>query len=263
MASPAGPRQGGRETRAARPPETAAARPGAATAGMVAGRPAPLQTKAAAMVPLQSKAAGAPGVGLRANGGMGRAFGGRPSGAMASVPAVARDDSAAAATGTVRGYAALFHQVDLAGDRILPGAFAASLARRGAAGIRMLWQHEPGRPIGVWTRVAEDARGLFVEGRLAMETRGGREAFQLIAAGAVDGLSIGFRTTRAARETAPGGARRRLVEIDLWEISVVTFPMQQGARVRAVGNEAAPLALRLRDGAQRLRAGAQEIAVGP
>ena len=171
---------------------------------------------------------------------------------MASVPAAARDTAAGAAAGTVRGYAALFLQVDLAGDRILPGAFAASLTRRGAGGIRMLWQHEPGRPIGVWTRVTEDARGLFVEGRLAMETRGGREAFQLIAAGAVDGLSIGFRTTRAARETAPGGAKRRLVEIDLWEISVVTFPMQQGARVRAVGNEAAPLALRLRDGAQKI-----------
>lgn len=260
MASPAGPRQGEPETRAARPPETAAARPGTATASLAAGRPAPLQTKAAALVAGQTKAVGAPGVGLRTNGGMGRAFGGRPGGAMASVPAVARDDSAAAAAaGTVRGYAALFHQVDLAGDRILPAAFAASLARRGAAGIRMLWQHEPGRPIGVWTRVAEDARGLLVEGRLAMETRGGREAFQLIAAGAVDGLSIGFRTTRAARETAPGGARRRLVEIDLWEISVVTFPMQQGARVRAVGNGAAPLAplaLRLRDGAQK-------IAVGP
>jgi len=207
-----------------RPPETAAAKPAASTAGVAVPKPGPLQVKAA--------------------GAWAEAREERTRGLVV----LAGDDAA----GIVRGYAALFHLVDLAGDRIAPGAFAASLAKRGAAGIRMLWQHEPGRPIGVWTAVAEDARGLKVEGRLALGTRGGREAFQLIAAGAVDGLSIGFRTQRAAKET--GAARRRLVEIDLWEISVVTFPMQEGARVFSLGGEL-PLALRLRAGAERIAAG--------
>ena len=213
---------------AVRPPETAAAKPAAPVAGVAVPRPVPLQVKAA---------------GALAQAGEERARG------LVVLPG----DEAA---GVVRGYAALFHLVDLAGDRIAPGAFAASLAKRGAAGIRMLWQHEPGRPIGVWTAVAEDARGLKVEGRLALGTRGGREAFQLISAGAVDGLSIGFRTQRAAKES--GAARRRLVEIDLWEISVVTFPMQEGARVSSLGRQAAaeaPLALRLRAGAERIAAG--------
>src|SRR5688572_22360492 len=85
--------------------------------------------------------------------------------------------------GTIRGYASLFGVADLAGDRIEPGAFRASLARRGARRVRLLWQHDPARPIGVWTRLAEDRTGLFAEGRLALDTEGGREAFALIEAG--------------------------------------------------------------------------------
>ncbi|KQT55264.1 MULTISPECIES: HK97 family phage prohead protease [unclassified Aureimonas] len=131
--------------------------------------------------------------------------------------------------GRIAGYASLFGAIDLSGDRVLPGAFLASLRRRGTAGIRMLWQHDPARPIGVWTKLTETATGLFAEGRLALDTAGGREAFELIRAGAVDGLSIGFRTKTARRGSA--GAKRLLEEIDLWEISVVTFPMQESARL--------------------------------
>lgn len=134
-------------------------------------------------------------------------------------------------TGFISGYASLFGVTDQMGDAIEPGAFRASVARRGAGGIRMLWQHDPGRPIGVWTAVGEDSVGLFVEGRLALSTEGGREAFALVEAGAVDGLSIGFRTRRARKGGAGEAARRRLTEIDLWEISIVTFPMQERARV--------------------------------
>lgn len=157
--------------------------------------------------------------------------------------------------GLIRGYASLFGVTDMAGDRVEPGAFRASIAKRGAAGIRMLWQHEPGRPIGVWTAVREDRTGLLVEGRLALSTRSGREAFALIRSGAVDGLSIGFRTKRARRDAA--GAKRRLVEIDLWEVSVVTFPMQERARVletRCIAGATPPpeLAARLLAEAERL-----------
>ncbi|BDA83687.1 hypothetical protein Sa4125_12290 [Aureimonas sp. SA4125] len=171
-------------------------------------------------------------------------------------------DAASAPAGTIRGYASLFGVVDLVGDRIEPGAFLASLARRGPARIRMLWQHDPARPVGVWTRLREDPTGLLAEGRLALETQGGREAFALIEAGAVDGLSIGFRTKRAVRDRGGGGTRRRLVEIDLWEISVVTFPMQEGARLIDVRAAMPGLATRLRAGARRLRPAPEIAAIG-
>ena len=135
--------------------------------------------------------------------------------------------------GEFAGYASLFHVRDDGGDIVLPGAFSASLARRGARGVRMLWQHDPARPLGVWLALREDARGLFAHGRLALNTRQGREAAELMKMGALDGLSIGFRALRAARDRP---RRARLLRaIDLWEISLVTFPMLPGARVRAVG----------------------------
>ncbi len=133
--------------------------------------------------------------------------------------------------GFVSGYASLFGRTDLSGDRIRPGAFARALRERGAGGIRMLWQHDPARPIGVWTKLTEDERGLHAEGRIALDTAQGREAFALLRAQALDGLSIGFRT-RASRPLREGGARRLLLDIDLLEISIVTFPMQEAARVR-------------------------------
>lgn len=134
--------------------------------------------------------------------------------------------------GRVRGYASLFGRLDPAGDVVEPGAFARTLRERGAAGIRMLWQHDPAVPIGRWTRIAEDGAGLVVEGSLALSSARGREAFELVRAGAVDGLSIGFRTRRARRES---GGTRRLLDIDLWEVSIVTFPMQSLARLATRG----------------------------
>ena len=94
----------------------------------------------------------------------------------------------------------------------------------------MLWQHDPARPIGVWDEVREDAKGLFVRGRLLLEVQAAREAHVLLQAGAIDGLSIGYRTLRA--EKAAGG-QRLLHEIELWEVSLVTFPMLPEARVQA------------------------------
>lgn len=134
--------------------------------------------------------------------------------------------------GIFEGYASLFHREDLGRDVIVPGAFRDSLAKRGTAGIRMLFQHDPNQPIGTWMKIHEDARGLFVRGRLATEVAKAREVLSLMRAGAIDGLSIGFRTVKGARNSRTGV--RHLEKIDLWEISIVTFPMQPDARVASV-----------------------------
>ena len=130
------------------------------------------------------------------------------------------------------GYASLFGSVDLGRDVVERGAFAKSLRTWGAAGIRMLFQHDPNQPIGTWTEVRENARGLFVRGRLTEGLNRSRDLLNLMRGGALDGLSIGFRTVRAKNDAA---ARvRRILEADLWEISVVTFPMMPGARVETI-----------------------------
>lgn len=129
----------------------------------------------------------------------------------------------------IGGHASLFGVVDLGRDAVEPGAFAAALARRGAAGIRMLFQHDPAEPVGRWTAIREDATGLWVEGRLTAGVQKADELAALIMTGALDGLSIGFRTVRAANDRKNGV--RRIVEADLWEVSIVTFPMRPGARL--------------------------------
>lgn len=132
----------------------------------------------------------------------------------------------------IAGYASVFGVRDQGGDVVMPGAYAASLARLAAAGgkVRMLWQHDQAQPIGVWDEVVEDTQGLRVKGRLLTEVAKGREAVALMAAGAVDGLSIGYRTLRS--EKLPDGGRK-LIELELWEVSLVTFPMLPVARVAA------------------------------
>lgn len=132
----------------------------------------------------------------------------------------------------LEGYASVFGVADQGGDVVLRGAYAASLARMRAEGrrVKMLWQHDPGQPIGIWDEVREDAVGLWVKGRLLTELARGREAAALLAAGAIDGLSIGYRTVKAERD---GKGRRQLAELDLWEVSLVTFPMLPEARVAA------------------------------
>jgi hypothetical protein len=152
--------------------------------------------------------------------------------------------------GTFEGYASLFGVADLGKDVVAPGAFAASLAARGAAGIRMLWQHDPAEPIGRWLSLAEDARGLRVRGALNLAVARAREIHALMLDGAVDGLSIGFRVERARTDRA---GLRRIERLDLWEISVVTFPMLPGARVAAVKGVA--LSDIIRRAARRLFAG--------
>lgn len=145
--------------------------------------------------------------------------------------------------GTFEGYASLFNVPDLGKDVVMPGAFAESLARRGPGGVRMLWQHDPSEPIGRWLAVREDGRGLQVRGRLNLAVARAREVLALMREGAVDGLSIGFRVDRARSE--PRGGVRRLYAVDLWEISVVTFPLLPAARISAVKGGAAASETRL------------------
>jgi len=134
--------------------------------------------------------------------------------------------------GVFEGYASLFNREDLGHDIIAPGAFRESLASRGAQRIKMLFQHDPAEPIGVWDEIREDARGLYVRGRLMTAVAKAREVLTLMRAGALDGLSIGFKTVKARRDASTGV--RRLEKVDLWEISVVTFPMLPDARVANV-----------------------------
>ena len=134
--------------------------------------------------------------------------------------------------GMFEGYGSVFGNVDSYGDVVMPGAFARTIEERGAGNVAMLWQHSGGEPIGVWTEMREDARGLFMRGSLNMETQRGREAYALMKQGAIKGLSIGFMVR--GEEYDNEAAVTRLTDIDLWEVSVVTFPANSAALVSAV-----------------------------
>lgn len=140
----------------------------------------------------------------------------------------------------IEGYASLFGKRDQGGDVVQKGAYAASLKALAASNrrVKMLWQHDPQQPIGVWDEVCEDSTGLYVKGRILTDVEKGREAAALLAAGAIDGLSIGYRTLRAEKD---GKGQRLLSELELWEVSLVTFPMLAEARVAAKGDALADI----------------------
>ena len=131
---------------------------------------------------------------------------------------------------TLTGYASLFNQPDLAGDEIAPGAFTKTLAKRRDP-VAMLYQHDATRPIGRWTVLQERPHGLWVEGELADGVHLAQEVFALIAQDILRGLSIGFRARRSV--SGRGATKRYLHDIDLVEISLVTFPMQPSARLHS------------------------------
>ena len=135
----------------------------------------------------------------------------------------------------IEGYASLFGKCDQGGDVVTKGAYGKSLTALAAGGrrVKMLWQHDPAQPIGVWDEVREDEKGLYVKGRILTDVDKGREAVALIEAGAIDGLSIGYRTVRAHKDDK---GQRLLSELELWEVSLVTFPMLPDARVGAKGD---------------------------
>jgi len=140
--------------------------------------------------------------------------------------------------GTVEGYASLFGEVDQARDMVMPGAFTQTLRTRGLRRIPMLFQHDPSEPIGIWLELVEDFRGLKARGRLIPDVQRARELQALVEQGAIDGLSIGYRTVRGKID--PKTRVRKLYQVDLWEVSIVTFPLLNGARVRAVKSRFPP-----------------------
>jgi hypothetical protein len=134
--------------------------------------------------------------------------------------------------GAIEGYASLFGEVDQARDMVMPGAFTQTLRQRGVRRVPMLFQHDPAEPVGIWLELREDFRGLYARGRLIPDVARGRELLALLRNGAIDGLSIGYRTVRGRID--PRTRIRSLHQVDLWEVSIVTFPLLDGARVRAV-----------------------------
>jgi uncharacterized protein len=136
--------------------------------------------------------------------------------------------------GTFEGYGSVFSIVDGGGDIVAPGAFAETLAAQKAAGRfpAMLWQHRQAEPIGVYTSMEEDSIGLKVSGQLALKTARGAEAYELMKMGALSGMSIGYRSRDDSYDRVTGV--RTLKKLDLVELSLVTFPMNDASRVSSV-----------------------------
>lgn len=128
--------------------------------------------------------------------------------------------------GLFSGYGSVFGVVDSYQEVVAAGAFKESLDSRMPS---LLWQHRSGEPIGVYTTVKEDNIGLHVEGKLALKTARGAEAYELLKMGAISGLSIGFVTREDSYDRVTGV--RTLKKVDLWEVSLVTFPANDSARV--------------------------------
>ena len=147
------------------------------------------------------------------------------------------DDEKEKDKGMFEGYASIFGNKDLGNDVIEKGAFMRSLRRKGARKIKMLYQHDTKEPIGVFDTVKEDADGLYVKGRLAMGTQKGREVYELMKMGAIDGLSVGYRVDAKGHHYDDKRKYRVLKEVDLMEISAVTFPMNPRARISAVKSD--------------------------
>lgn len=136
--------------------------------------------------------------------------------------------------GMFEGYGSIFGNKDLGNDVVEAGAFSKSLRKRKPNQVKLLWQHKQDQPIGVFEKITEDGDGLQVKGRLALGTQQGREAFELMKMGALDGLSIGYKADPDKQSYDERRRRRMLKEVDLMEISLVTFPMNPKARVTMV-----------------------------
>ena len=136
--------------------------------------------------------------------------------------------------GMIEGYGSVFGVRDSYSDIVAAGAFKASLAAHKAAGTMpaLLWQHRSDEPIGVWTSMVEDQKGLAVVGQLAMDTTRGREAHALLKMRAINGLSIGFMTKDWTYDRQTD--IRTVTQLELWEVSLVTFPSNSAARVTSV-----------------------------
>lgn len=138
-------------------------------------------------------------------------------------------------TGVIEGYAAIFGERDRGGDIIMPRAFSKSLRERKSTRIPMLFGHmQQHMPVGVWESMMEDSVGLRVKGRLILESQEARQLHAVMKAKAEIGISIGYKTVKADYVEQDGEMTRQLVEVDLYETSLVTIPMQDNARVLRV-----------------------------
>lgn len=133
---------------------------------------------------------------------------------------------------TISGYGSVFGNIDKGNDVVMPGAFKASIAN--GRKPKMLWNHDPSQPIGAWDEMGEDENGLFIKGRVSRRGKAG-EIADLIEMGGIEGLSIGYRTQEYEMDTEKD--IRRLTKLDLWETSIVTFPMNEMAGIYAMKAE--------------------------
>jgi uncharacterized protein len=138
--------------------------------------------------------------------------------------------------GSFAGYASVFGVVDSQRDVVKPGAFKATLKDR-AQPVQLLWQHQWESPIGTIESLLEDKHGLYIQGRLLMEVAQAREAHALLKARVIRGLSIGYSVKRSRRD--PQSGIRQLLEVDLWEVSLVTMPANEAAQVTIVKSSGA------------------------
>lgn len=137
------------------------------------------------------------------------------------------------ATGIFAGYASVFGVEDQGQDIVAKGAFANSLKQRGTTGVKMLYEHNTYEPIGHWTELAEDNHGLLARGKLLIEALPkAKEVHAMMRAQILDGMSIGYRTVKSSSDR--GNSVRVLEELDLREISVVMFPMNEEAVISSV-----------------------------
>ncbi len=140
--------------------------------------------------------------------------------------------------GVFSGYASVFNLVDSHQDMVMPGAFAQCLkAQNDAFTVKLLWQHRTDEPIGFFRVIREDGRGLYVEAQLSLEVQRAREAYALLKSGAIEGMSIGYNVADYRVDANTGV--RQLLQLDLWEVSLVTFPANQAAQVLRVKDRVA------------------------
>lgn len=144
------------------------------------------------------------------------------------------------ADGTFTGHGSIFGELDSYRDIVMPGAFSRSLREdfeEKRRKVPMLWQHNSRQPIGVYTKIQEDNIGLYLEGQCNMKVQQGIECHALMEQGALTGLSIGYDTVRY--EWDEKEITRKLFDVNLWEVSPVTFPAGDGARINSVKTIAA------------------------
>lgn len=136
--------------------------------------------------------------------------------------------------GSFEGYASVFNNKDLGNDVIKQGAFTKSIYDKKPRQIKLLYQHKTDEPIGVIDSLMEDKRGLKIKGRLAMATQKGREVYELMKMGALDSMSIGYKLSPDDYKYSEKQKKRTITNLDLMEVSMVTFPMNPRAKITKV-----------------------------